>query len=103
MTVKLFRQPCQRLDLTEVVPFRTGNARMGQIESILPKVDWAVENPLIRTALITYFFNDADVALLPKFKLPCRRFLQTENDVLAEQYEGPDGTLSYIHRRLSHA
>ncbi|RSL83485.1 hypothetical protein CEP52_016703 [Fusarium oligoseptatum] len=94
-SVKLFGQPCQRVDLADVIPFRTGNARMGQTDSVFPNPLWSVGNP-IRTTAVTHFFERVDVALLPKLKLMCRQFTPTEGDILFEHYEDADGKVVVV-------
>ncbi|KAI8649999.1 hypothetical protein NCS56_01451500 [Fusarium sp. Ph1] len=94
-SVKLFRQPCQRVDLTDVIPFRTGNARMGQTNSVFPKLLWSVASP-IRTTSVTHFVEGVDVALLPKLSLMCRQFSPTQDDVLFEHYEDADGKVMVV-------
>lgn len=92
---KLFRQPCQRVDLTDVVPFRTGNARMGQTKSEFPKLLWSIDSPICTTS-VTHFVEGVDVASLPKLSLMCRQFSPTEDDVLFEHYEDAEGRIMVV-------
>ncbi|UPL00332.1 hypothetical protein LCI18_011266 [Fusarium solani-melongenae] len=94
-SVKLFRQPCQRVDLTDVIPFRTGNARVGQTNSVFPKLLWSIESP-IRTTSVTHFVEGVDVASLPTLSLMCRQFSPTQDDVLYEHYEDAHGNVMVV-------
>lgn len=94
-SAKLFTQPCQRVDLTDVIPFRTGNARMGQTTSVFPKPQWFVGSRS-RTALVTHFIEKVDVSELPTLQLLCRQFSPTQDDVLFEHYEDAYGQVIVV-------
>ncbi|RSL60445.1 hypothetical protein CEP54_006709 [Fusarium duplospermum] len=85
----------RRFDLTDVIPFRTGNARMGQRNSIFPEPSWLAESTT-RTSFITYYFEGVDVNLLPTLKLSCLEFDPTKDAVLSEHYKDVDGNVMVV-------
>ena len=95
-TAKIFKQPCEKLSLQEVVPFRAGNSRAGQIRSTFPKMRWSFDEHQIHTIQIRQDFHNPQDEVLPTMSVACRRFLPTVSDVLIEPYEAPDGEVLIV-------
>lgn len=96
---KLFTQPCIRLQIKDILPFRAGNGRLGQVRSTLPKFRWSMDNPELRKISVSPLFLDGTNPTeddLPCLTVKCRRFIPGPNDVLAETYEAPDGSTTTI-------
>lgn len=96
MTAKIFKQPCERLSLQDVVAFRAGNSRIGQTRSTFPKINWSFDYPQKRTIHIYEPFDNPCGHALPTMPLTCRRFLPTPADVMIEPYEAEDGEVLLV-------
>ncbi|KAI1327876.1 hypothetical protein F5Y16DRAFT_370577 [Xylariaceae sp. FL0255] len=86
MNAKVFTLDCQKLDLVDVTPFRTGNSRAGLKQSVLPELNWSFDDRTLRIAHITQDFQGCSPTSLPTLALTCRKFLPGPNDVLVEPY-----------------
>ncbi|KAL4936360.1 hypothetical protein BDV06DRAFT_227977 [Aspergillus oleicola] len=91
-TALIFKQPCERVALKEVMPFRAGNSRTGNIRSTFPQYPWSPVYPQTKEIIIQHpwegLADDRDVPLL---RLPCRQFIPGTDDCLSESYESADG------------
>lgn len=96
LTAKLFKQPCQKLSLDDVVVFRQGNARAGETRSTFPKLRWSFDYPEIRTIHITYNIPTRGYGDMPRMPITCRQFVPQPTDVLQEPYEAPDGEVMWV-------
>lgn len=95
-TAKILKQPCEKLSLQEVIAFRGGNSRAGQIRSTFPKMRWSFDDRQIYTIQIRQDFINPMCEALPTMPVTCRRFLPTPADVLIEPYEAPDGEVLIV-------
>jgi hypothetical protein len=96
MTAKIFKQPCVKISLKNVVPFRQGNSRAGQIKSVLPTLQWSFDDRQLRTAYICQDFACSNGRQVPTLEVTCRRFVPGPHDVLVEPYEAPDGEIMIV-------
>ena len=94
-TAKIFRLPCKKPNLYDVVPFRPGNARAGVKQSTFPKLVWSYSEPE-RTTHICQDFALRSSRQVPIMSLRCRRFVPRPNDVLVEPYQAPDGEIILV-------
>lgn len=98
LNARLFTQPCVRLMIKDVLPFRAGNSRLGQIRSALPKFQWSMDHSESRKIRISPLLSSAGLpeVTLPSMSINCRKFLPGPNDVLGETYEASDGTSVFV-------
>ena len=95
-TAKIFRFPCKKPTLHDVVPFRPGNARAGEKQSTFPQLVWSYSEPE-RTTYICQNFAVRSSRRVPSMPVRCRRFVPRPNDVLVENYEGFNGETIPVH------
>ncbi len=96
LSARLFKQPCQKLALDDVVVFRPGNARAGETVSKFPKLKWSFDYPESRNIHITYDVPSQNFGEMPRMPITCRRFVPVSRDVLREPYEAPDGDVIWV-------
>ncbi|KAL4955934.1 hypothetical protein BDW69DRAFT_159704 [Aspergillus filifer] len=91
-TQLVYKGPCVRVSIQDLMPFRAGNSRTQQLRSTFPKYKWLSKDQEMKHIFIQHpwhdFFACCDVPLL---QLRCRTFVPTQNDYLSETYESPDG------------
>ncbi|MCJ1411862.1 hypothetical protein MMC19_005954 [Ptychographa xylographoides] len=75
----IFRQPCYREKLDNVVAFRLGNSTQGQTRGVYPKVNWSVQDTTIR--MIDLIYPHAKDKVSPILTLECRVFVPGSKDV----------------------
>ncbi|GAB1317026.1 Zn(2)-C6 fungal-type domain-containing protein [Madurella fahalii] len=85
-TAKVFRQPCYREPLNNVIAFRAGNARAGKIRSEPMVPRWASEDTLVRHVTLFYPFKAAIRASNANLVIQCRKFIPYTWDVLVEPW-----------------
>ena len=85
-TAKVFRQPCYREPLDNVIAFRAGNARAGKTRSEPMSPRWAAEDPLVRDVTLFYPFKAGITASKPSLIIRCRKFIPHPWDVLEEPW-----------------
>jgi hypothetical protein len=91
-TALIFKQPCVRVSLKEVLPFRAGNSRIGAVRSKLPTFSWSPDHPEMKAGVIRHLLDGVggdDYA--PELRVICRLFVAGPADVLSETYEAPGG------------
>ncbi len=91
-TAKIFKQPCVRLFLKDVLPFRAGNSRTGSTRSVLPQFRWSFDHPQSKSIRIVPSLPGLDHRSLPALLVHCRRFLPGPADCVSETYESLDGS-----------
>jgi hypothetical protein len=94
-TARIFRLPCKKPTLYNVVPFRPGNARAGEKQSTFPQLVWSYSEPE-RTTYICQDFNVRSFRQVPSMPIRCRRFVPRPSDVLVEAYEASDGEIILV-------
>ena len=94
-TAKIFRFPCKKPSLHDVVPFRPGNARAGKKQSTFPQLVWSYSEPE-RTTYICQDFTVRSSRRVPIMPLRCRRFVPRASDVLVEPYQASDGEIILV-------
>lgn len=95
-SAKLSKQPCQKLSLHTVVPFRPGNSRAGETQSSFPKLAWCPDDPRLRTTFICQDFCLRNAHPVPTIPVTCRRFIPGPSDVLVEPYKASDGEVMFV-------
>ena len=94
-TAKIFKFPCKKPTLHDVVPFRFGNSRAGEKQSTFPQLVWSYSEP-DRTTYICQDFTVRSTRQVPILSIRCRRFIPRPNDVLVEPYEASDGEIMLV-------
>jgi hypothetical protein len=92
---KIFRLPCKKPTLYNVIPFRPGNARAGVKQCTFPQLVWSYSEPE-RTTYISQDFTVRSFRQVPRLPLRCRRFVPRPSDVLVEPYEASDGEIILV-------
>ena len=94
-TAKIFKFPCQKPSLHNVVPFRPGNSRAGEKQSTFPQLQWSYSERE-RITYICQDFTFGSSRLVPSMPVRCRRFVHRPSDVLVEPYEASDGEIIFV-------
>ena len=94
-TAKIFRFPCKKPTLYDVVPFRPGNARAGEKQSTFPQLVWSYSE-LERTTYIRQDFTVRSSRQVPIMPVRCRRFDPRPNDVLVDAFGATDGGIMLV-------
>ena len=84
-TAKIFKFPCKKPTLHDIVPFRPGNARANEKQSTFPQLVWSYSEPE-RTTYICQDFAVISSRQVPSMPVRCRRFVPRPNDVLVQNY-----------------
>jgi hypothetical protein len=95
-TAKIFRLPCKKPTLYNVVPFRPGNARAGEKQSTFPQLVWSYSEPE-RTTYICQDFNVSS-RQVPSMPVRCRRFVPRPCDVLVDPCQAADGEIILVQK-----
>ncbi|KAK4203007.1 hypothetical protein QBC40DRAFT_337852 [Triangularia verruculosa] len=88
---KVFRVPCFRVPLDDVIAFRAGNSRTGRTRSepIYPR--WAGDDTRPRTIVLSYPFKKQGAGEGAIVSVQCRKFIPCEWDVMEEPWPLPHG------------
>ncbi|KAL6409292.1 Sat20 [Ilyonectria robusta] len=94
---KLFKQPCFRASLNDVIAFRAGNARAGEAWSKPIRPNWSAEDLVLKTATLYYPFIKPGASTGVYLSIQCRKFLPGHEDVLTEPWALPNGEVVTIN------
>ena len=112
-SAKIFKQPCYRIRLEDVVVFRAGiwdslsllyatqaycigNARAGVSRSKLPNLQWSSADKRLRTIDVQYPFKKTSTLHAPSLTIGCQQFTPSSSDKLSDFWKDKDGEIEEI-------
>lgn len=95
-TAKIFKQPCCREKLDDIIAFRAGNSRAGKLRSENSRFRWS-SGAEIKVVNICYPFKDPVAQTTSTVSVKCRRFIPQEGDVLHDPQPTQSGQLMILH------
>ena len=93
-TARIFRQPCSRENLKDIIAFRAGNSRAGKVRSEAVKFVWASDDADLKHVELSYPFKDRSNKA--SLKLTCGKFVPRDWDVLTEPWTLEDGKVAIL-------
>ncbi|KAL2834220.1 hypothetical protein BDW59DRAFT_156162 [Aspergillus cavernicola] len=93
-TALIFKQPCVRVFLKEVLPFRAGNSRTGGIRSTFPRFSWSYDYPQVKEIEVRHPWAGlagGDKGQLPTLRIRCKQFVPGAAECMSESYESAEG------------
>ncbi|KAL4971064.1 uncharacterized protein BDV14DRAFT_194844 [Aspergillus stella-maris] len=91
-TQHIYKEPCVRVSIQELMPFRAGNSRTEQSRSKFPEYKCSSENQEMKRIFIQHPWQDLVSGYdIPLLQVRCRLFVPGQNDCLSGTYEAPDG------------
>ncbi|KAL4795137.1 hypothetical protein BDV19DRAFT_177499 [Aspergillus venezuelensis] len=91
-TQLIYKEPCMRVSIKDLMPFRAGNSGTKQRRSEFLEYKWSSEYQEMKHIVIQHPWQDFVSGYdIPRLHLRCRLFVPGQNDCLSETYESPDG------------
>ena len=88
-TAKIFKQPCEAINMKDIVPFRPGSSRTGKLRSEMPVFSWSTDAQ-VREITVSPLIPGISRSNLPSLQIKCRLHHDTPKHILEEAFESID-------------
>lgn len=95
-TAKIFKQPCCREKLDDIIAFRAGNSRAGKVRTENVKFRWSSQDCDVKVVELCYPFKDPSAQSELTISVKCRKFIPQAWDILDEPFPTQTGEVMVL-------